>query len=233
VGVVVCTELCDEIARFRRWSHRLAKKHLLFLDETALKLNEAPTHTLVYPGEKSYVVVEENTSYAARMDMIACISSQKVYPPIIFTPKERSLEGVKGVTTDLLIRSIDGLLAQAVGAVDEYPTYLCIDNSSIHNHDKMIESFHFNGAQNVKDIKYMPPQSAKRLSPLDNSLFHEWKERVRQHEPLTAKNIINIMSDEWNNLPQEHLKKYYHHCGLMSGQDVYKDCPMPTSHHHP
>lgn len=71
-----------------------------------------------------------------------------------------------------------------------YPLYLCIDQAKIHHYKQMLEAFHSNGAQNIKDIKYLPVQSAKRLSPLDNCLFHEWKERVRQHEPLTAKNIL-------------------------------------------
>ena len=31
------------------------------------------------------------------------------------------------------------------------------------------------------------------------------KERVRKQEPLTAKNIVSIMSDEWNHIPPEHL----------------------------
>jgi len=225
-------DLCEEIAKFRRWAHRLGKKHLLFLDETALKLNEAPRSTLVHPGQRSYVIVDDNTTYAARMDMIGLISSQKLYPPIIFTPKDRAVQGVKGLTTEMLIHSIEDLLAQAIGEDDDYPTYLVLDNATIHNKNKMLEAFHFNGAQNLVDIKYMPALAAKRLSPLDNTLFHQWKERVRRHQPLNAKNIVSIMSNEWVHLPHEHLINYYRHCGLMRGQDVYMDCPMPTLHHH-
>jgi hypothetical protein len=85
----VSPELCDDIADLRKKIQRLSKANVLFLDETHLRLNEAPAHTLVAPGESAYVVVEDTTAYAKRYDMIACCTGKEVLPPIIYTPDER------------------------------------------------------------------------------------------------------------------------------------------------
>ena len=65
---------------------RLAKSKTLFLDETHLYLSEVRHRTLVAPGEQRFVVTGETDAYAARYDMIACCSGERVFPPVIFTP---------------------------------------------------------------------------------------------------------------------------------------------------
>jgi hypothetical protein len=197
-----------------------------------LKLNTAPTYTLGAPGEKEYVVVEDTSSYAKRYDMIACITSKEVLPPIIYTPDERKAMSVKGINTKMLITYIQHTLAQAAGALDRYPLYLVLDNASCHNKAQILEAFHDNGCQDLVDVLFMPTQAGKRMSPLDNNLFHEWKERIRNDHPITMKNIEQLMSDEWNNLPPQHLPHYYKHCGLTGRGNVYFDCPQPSVHKH-
>jgi hypothetical protein len=39
-------------------------------------------------------------------------------------------------------------------------------------------------------------QADKRISLLNNPLFNEWKERVRQHQLLIEKPIVNMMISE-------------------------------------
>jgi hypothetical protein len=229
---LVSSELCDDIADLRRKIQRLNKAKVLFLDETQLKLNAAPTHTLVALGEKEYVVVEDTSAYAKRYDMIACITSKEVLPPIIYTPDERKTLSVRGINTKMLVTYIQQILAQACGALDRYPLYLILDKATCHSKSQLLEAFHDNGCQSLVDIWSMPTQAAKRMSPLDNSLFHEWKERVRNRHPITSKNIEQLMSDEWNNIPPQHLSHYYQHCGLTGRGNVYFDCPQPSVHKH-
>jgi hypothetical protein len=57
----VSAGLCDQIADMRRKLKRIDKRRLLFLDETALRLSAAPTHTIVLPGEQAYVVATETS----------------------------------------------------------------------------------------------------------------------------------------------------------------------------
>lgn len=95
-----------------------------------------------------------------------------------------------------------------------------------------MQEFHDMGCQDVKHIWFMPPQAAKRMSPLDNALFHDWKERVRKRDPITKRNIQQIMADEWNNLPTSSIRSHYRHCLLPARHDPYGDCPNRTEHNH-
>jgi hypothetical protein len=227
----VSTEICEEIAALRRKIQRTSKKRILFIDEVGIKLNESEEFTLVFPGEESYLEVTDTTSYAARYDMIAFINGESVLPPVIFTPKDRRDIGVDGITKKMLHKSIEDIYAQAVGGLNEYPIFLLADKASIHKKD-LLQAFHDMGCQDIKDVWLMPTQAAKRMSPLDNALFHIWKDRVRKHAPLTQDNVIHWMTYEWMNLEKEIIHSQYHKCLLFYNQDPYADCPDPFSHQH-
>lgn len=209
----------------------MSKSRLLFLDETAVRLSEAPTSTLVAPGEQAYVVVEDTTAYAKRFDMIACIDGDRAFAPVIYSPKERSDAGVKGINTEMLIDYIYSTLGQETAALDIPPLTLVLDRARIHNDERILQAFAERGGH-VVYIEKMPPQAAKRLSPLDNSLFHDWKEAVRKRCPLTLQNIQQVMADCWNNISPAKIAAHYRHCGLFRDADPYADCPLPASHRH-
>lgn len=226
----VSADLCEEIADMRRKLRKIGTNKVLFLDETALRLSEASTHTLVLPGEKAYVEATETSSYSKRYDMIACCVGDQVLLPKIFTPKERSDAAVRGINGPMLQQFIDDTLAQAVEGLDRYPLTLVLDRAPLHkNIDQLLQAFHDRSSQSIKEILLLPPNAAKRLSPLDHSLFHVWKEECRKHTPSTASTIQQVMSDAWNKMdPAPHYK----HCGLTRSKDVYFDCPAPAVHRH-
>src|SRR5271155_413957 len=90
---------------------------------------------------------------------------------------------------------IQDILAQACGALDRYPLYLVLDRSSIHNEEKILEAFHDNGCQELVEMWKMPPEAGKRMSPLNNALFHHWKERISNGEQITNMNVVTRMAD--------------------------------------
>jgi hypothetical protein len=227
----VSPSLCDEIAQMRRKLQRIAKDRVLFLDETAVRLSEAPTSTLVLPHQQPYVLATDTSSYAKRFDMIACCNGDRVFAPCIYTPKERANAGVSGINTEMLIDYILNTLGQETWALDRAPLTLVVDRARIHNEEKMMETFQERGGH-VMEVLKMPPMAAKRMSPLDNALFHEWKEAIRKHGPLTLTSIQQVMSDEWNNMTTEKIYAHYQHCGLTRRRDVYADCPAPAEHRH-
>ena len=214
----------------RRKLQRTATTHVLFLDETAIRLSEAPSHTIVLPGEQSYVLATETSAYSSRYDMIACCVGDRVLIPKIFSPNERRGADVKGINGAMLRQFIDDVLAQAVEGLDRYPIPLVLDRAPIHmNLDSIRQAFHDRGSESIKDIFLMPPNAAKRMSPLDNSIFHDWKEEVRKHCPLTRNTIEQVMNDAWMKVkPLPHYK----HCGLTRSKDPYFDCPEPALHRH-
>lgn len=214
----------------RRKLRCIGPNRLLFLDETALRLSEAPTHTIVLPGEKAYVLATETSSYSRRYDMIACCVGDQVLLPKIFTPKERSDASVRGINGPMLQQFIDDTLAQAVEGLDRYPLTLVLDRAPIHKDvNTLLQAFRDRGSECIKEIVLLPPNAAKRLSPLDNSLFHDWKQECRKHCPAMGNTILRIMSDAWNKMDP---KAHYKHCGLTKNKDVYFDCPAPALHRH-
>lgn len=214
----------------RRKLQRSSTTHVLFLDETHVRLSEAPTHTLVLPGEQPYVVATDTSSYAARYDMIACCVGDRVLLPKIFSPRERAGADVRGINSAMLHQFIDDVLAQAVEGLDRYPLTLVLDRASIHKDvDAIRQSFHDRGSQAIKDILLMPPNAAKRMSPLDNSIFHDWKEEVRKRCPVTRRTVEQVMNDAWVKVKTQ---PHYRHCGLTRNKDPYFDCPAPALHRH-
>lgn len=169
------------------------------------------------------MLATETSAYAKRYDMIAVCTGDRVLLPKIFTPKERAGAEVRGINRSMLLQFIDDVLAQAVEGLDRYPLTLVLDRATIHmDVDAIRQAFHDRGSESIKDILLMPPNAAKRLSPLDNALFHDWKEACRLHCPATAKTIVRIMSDAWEKMkPGPH----YLHCGLTRNKDPYFDCP--------
>jgi hypothetical protein len=222
-----------DIAKMRRELKRHTKAKLLFLDETYVRIGTWQKHTLVAPGELPYVETDDTDAYAPRYDMIACCSGERVFPPIIFTPEERKSMKVKGIRKWMLMQYIDNVLAQAVGALDLFPLTLVMDRSNVHHTGDILQAFHDRGCQDLQTVYLMPAYSAKRLSPLDNTLFHEWKVAVRKHPRISKFNIVQIMSDEWNKIHPRSLMALYHHCGLTHSTDPYFDCPDPVAHAHP
>jgi hypothetical protein len=220
--------MCDEIAKVRRKIQRRGISHFLILDETHKREGDVENYTIVLPGEPPYIESSSTSSYAARYDMIACCSGTTVLPPIIYSPNERG----RGVNRDMLLEYIRNLLAQAAGALDVYPLILVVDRAGIHKGGKIIQEFHDWGCQELTDIILLPSASAKRLSPLDNSLFNLWRQRVLSGPPLTKHNIKQRMSDTWNTITAADIHQQFKHCGLMRGQNVYFDCPNPVVHCH-
>lgn len=221
-------ELCEEIAKIRRKVQRIGIGHVVFLDETLKREGDVDNYSIFLPGEPHFIETSATTKYAARYDMIAACTGKEVLLPRIYAPSERGA----GITTATLVRFIDDLLAQQLRALDRYPLLLFLDRASIHSEEKIMEALHDRGCGDVTDIVKLPPASAKRLSPLDNSLFNVWRQRVLADGPLTKTNIRQRMSDAWNTITAKDLKAQYRHCGLMRGQDVYFDCPAPAAHRH-
>lgn len=229
--VKVSPDLCDDIARLRRKIKRISKSRTIFLDETAVRLSEADTHTIVLPGEQRYVIVEETASYSKRFDMITAVNGDKVFAPCIFAPQERKMYGAKGINTEMLIDHILNTLGQETAALDNPPLILLMDKSQVHNEQQILDAFRERGGH-VMEVWKLPTNSAKRLSPLDNALFHEWKQAIRLHGPLTLQSIQQVMSDEWNKITKQQIQAYFHHCGLTCSTHPYADCPLPAAHAH-
>lgn len=221
---------CDEVARLRRKFRRIGAKHLLFLDETGRREGETADYTIVLPGYHPFVTSTNVTSYAPRYDMIAVTANDRVLLPTVFSPSDRAHEAAKGINGKMLLKFIDDVLAQAVEGLDRYPLTLVLDRAPIHrNTENILQAFRDRSCYAIKDIIVLPALTAKRLSPLDNTMFAEWKKECFERGPLTRNTIKRVMNDAWSHI---NPTPYYRHCGLTGHRDVYFDCPDPLNHTH-
>jgi hypothetical protein len=220
--------MCDEIGTLRRYIHRYGLAHIVFLDESHIRLSDHQITTIVPSNVEPIIDTKISSSYGARYDCIACCSGVTVFPLNVFSPSERE----KGITAEMLLNTIRDYLAQALGAQDIYPIILIVDRAKIHQPGNMLEVFHDWGCQELTQVILMPTASGKRMSPLDNCLFAYWKEKVLDGPKLTVHNIRQRMNDAWDSITPELLFANYKHCALLRSNNVYVDCPYPSSHQH-
>ena len=64
---------------------------------------------------------------------------------------------------------------------------------------------------------------AQHCSPLDNALWHEWKERVRAQQPIFQLSLLRIIPREWYSIPSKHIKACYRKCALIWRSDVTRE----------
>ena len=225
--------MCESIAKVRRWAQRISNKHLLVLDESHLHVGESPKHTRVAPGEKQFIVVEENSAYSERYDIIVVLAGDCVLPPIIYGAADRRRLGVEGIRTFMLIDYVEDILARAVSGLDRYPMYLLLDRATCHPTEQLLEAFRSQGCEELVEVRRYPPKAAKRISPLDNSFFHEWKDKCRAQFPITKRSIKSVMVKALFDIPPQHIRAYYRKCGYTGARSPYYDCPEPQQHLHP
>ena len=77
-----------------------------------------------------------------------------------------------GSLTEMLVDYILSTLGQETAALDNPPLTLVLDRARIHNLDRVREAFNERGGH-VVYYELMPAMAAKRISPLDDALFHE------------------------------------------------------------
>jgi transposase len=230
-GMSVSADSCEDIADVRRQLQQVGKERLLVLDETHVRLSEAPTNTLVLSGNSPYVLAEATDKYASRFDMIACVNFNQTFSPMILSPTDRQQRGVDGIRTAILIEYITSSLGDEVAALGIEAPVLMLDRATIHSETRIKAAFSQCGVE-LEDIIKIPTQSAKRLSPLDNALFHDFKEKVRKSCPLSLNMIEQTMITAWKKVTAKQIQGHYRNCGLMRRADAFADCPNPSVHQH-
>jgi hypothetical protein len=70
-----------------------------------------------------HLLLNHYQPYAARYDMITTIVSNRVLPPIVFTPEDRKTRNVKGINSDMFIDFIENFLFSSITELDLCPMY--------------------------------------------------------------------------------------------------------------
>jgi hypothetical protein len=89
----------------------------------------------------------------------------------------------------------------------------------------MIQALKAGKCKSVVDVCYMPIASAKYISPLDNPIWHSYKEVIRNQYPVTTRNLLLLLSQTFLSLSKREIKNAYRKCAIVRGADVFYDQP--------
>ena len=181
-------------------------------------------------GHPATAKVTKAEKYQQRVDMYGAVSGSGPVACETKTSQERRAitnqktgkKGVKGYTKAMLKDFLTKKLAPKLKAKREKMT-VCMDKGLALKKDEAKEALQKGGARNIQDIWILPTNSAKFVSPLDNTLWHALKERVRARKPETEEETAEVLRAEFMGFSATEIKQYYKHCGLTSKEDPFKD----------
>ena len=75
-------------------------------------------------------------------------------------------------------------LAPKIQSMEVEKVIVCMDKGLSFKEEEAKEQLTLGGAQNVHAVWILPKDTAKYVSPLDNTLWHSHKERVRGNQKV-------------------------------------------------
>ena len=129
--------------------------------------------------------------------------------------------GVK--TKDMVKKFLKNQLAPQSEAMKLKEVIVCMDKGLSFKQKEAKEEIRLGGAKNLKDVWILPTNTAKFVSPLDNTLWHSLKERVRARKPKTELGTAKIVKEEFMNISATDIQSYFRNCKLTLRSDPSED----------
>jgi hypothetical protein len=200
----------------------LPKEKLIFIDGTGMKAGARPTHGLAPKGKKAKVKSDKPEKYQPRVDMWGAISYNKPLDFDVKTSEDRKKEGVKGYRKKHLKLFLRKKLAPKLSKMNT-KVIPNMDRGFHCKSSELLDELKAGGAENVEDVWFFPPNAGKLCNPLDNTLWHSMKSRVRKASPNGEKELAKRARKEFMDISTKDLHSYFRNCGLTSRTDPYKD----------
>jgi transposase len=219
------------VAQFRRKCQRVAKNRLVFIDGTGMRAEPRKLKGLAPKGKAAVTKASKPEKYEPRVDMYGAISFTAPLACETVTSAERKTitntrtrkKGVKGYTKSMLKNFLQKKLAAKIKKMKATQVIIGLDKGLHLKKEEVLESIRAGGAQNISDAWIFPTSTAKYVNPLDNSLWHSLKERVRARKPQSEDETAAAMKEEFMAMSEADIKGYYRHCALTQGSDPRKD----------
>jgi hypothetical protein len=211
------------VAKVRKKLQRKAKRDIVFIDQSAIKLNPQRGYGLAPAGQRAVVSGVKPEAYENRYDFMGAINSEKTLALDHMTPAWRQWYECKGWTKELVLNFIAGNLRRKMVSENLKSPIICIDKALSITPAQVKNRLRMSGYTDIGDVVVLPTASAKHISPLDNCLWKEWKGRIRRAKPSTNDSMVEEMLRSWEAITPEHLAHYYRHCALMRGADPYQE----------
>lgn len=212
-----------EVKEFRKKCQSVKPEDLVFFDQTSIKLESKPTYGLARRGHTAKESGKTREVWEPRVDFVGAVNWDGPIAPAATTPKDRKVDEVSGYTKTLMLDWITESLSGPISEMNSKEVVVCMDKGLSLTEEEVKEELIDGGADNVKHVWIMPTNGGKILNPLDNCLWPEWKKKVREREPKTPDELAQIMTEEFNAVPPDHVRAYYRKCSLLAGDPLDRD----------
>ena len=174
------------VMEIRRKCQRVSKNRLIFIDGSGMRFEPRPLTGLAPSGQTPKTSVEKAEKYEPRVDIMGAISyngplrvRQKLPSKGEQSQTRLKKIGVKGYTKPMVKNFLRLRLAPKIKAMKVERVILCMDKGLSFKEEEAKEQLRLGGANNLEAVWILPTNSAKYVSPLDNTLWHSLKQRVR------------------------------------------------------
>jgi transposase-like protein len=216
------------VAAFRNKCQRVAKEKLIFLDGTGIKCEPRRSHGLAPKGKKALVSTKKQERYQARLDIWGAISYNKALAIDIQNSEDRKRKKVRGYGKKDVKSFLRKKVSPKVAEMKE-SVIVSMDRGFHFTPDEIEKELKDGGAKNIEDVWIFPRNAGKLCDPLDNTLWHSMKEKVRKTNPVDEKSCAKAVKKAFMGTSAKDLHSYYKKCSLTCGQDPYKDLNLEVS----
>ena len=192
----------------------------MFIDQSAIYLGAIPLRTIVPADESPTIATPVTTYFPPRVVVIGGVAYGATLPLQIMTPDDRKRLGIKGWRKRMVLDWMRVCLAPSINALGVDGMVVVADKALRIRPADIVDAVRAGGCSRVRTAWLIPTAAAKLVSPLDNTLWHEYKERVRKRLPTNIKQLRRALLDEWQAIDPEHIRNYYRHCALTRTADA-------------
>lgn len=221
----------EQVAKFRRRCQVVKKNRLVFIDGTGMRAEPRKLKGLAPKGKTPVTTASKPEKYQPRVDMYGAIAyTGPLVCDIVTSAQRRSIvnartgkKGVKGYTKSMLREFIKHKLAPKIKRMKEEQVIIALDKGLAMKKEEVLEDIKAGKTKNVKDVWIFPTSTAKYVNPLDNTLWHSLKERVRARKPQNEDETATYLKEEFMAITEADIKGYYRNCALTRKSDPRKD----------
>jgi hypothetical protein len=182
-------------------------------------------------GKTPITTASKPEKYQPRVDMYGAITytGPLVCETVTSTQRKTIIntrtgkKGVRGYTKAMLKKFLKEKLAPKIRRMKEKEVVIGLDKGLAISREEVLQEIKAGGAKNIHDAWVFPTSTAKFVNPLDNTLWHSLKERVRSRKPECENETASVMEQEFMAISEADVKAYYRHCALTRRLDPFKD----------
>ena len=175
-----------------------------------------------HQGKKARVATKKQERYQPRLDIWGAISYNKAIAGDIQNSDDRKRKKVRGYGKKDVKIFLRKKVAPQVAKM-KHDVIVSMDRGFHFKPDEIEEELKKGGAKNIEDVWIFPTNAGKLCDPLDNTLWHSMKEKVRKVSPTDESTTARAVKKAFMGTPQKDLHSYYRNCALTRPADPYKD----------